>query len=261
MIETMLITFREGLEAFLIIAITLAYLTKTGRKDLSVAVYAGSAVAILISITTAYHIQELAQDPVMEGAMALTAGFLVATMTYYVMKTAKNIRQNIATQIDHHAEKTKPWALVGLFLFSVLMIAREGMETAMMLGVLSTDMPLNDLLLGATLGLGLTAVIAYLWIQQSHVINLKLFMQVTGVFLILFSIHLMLYGVHELTETGWKIPFIDTFALHTATEFLDGDQPVGQAITYSLLAVPCIWLVVGYIKMKMNSPALSAAAE
>lgn len=46
MLETTLITFREGLEAFLIVAIMLAYLTKTGKAHLTEPVYWGVGVAI-----------------------------------------------------------------------------------------------------------------------------------------------------------------------------------------------------------------------
>ena len=38
------IALREGIEAFLIVALTLSYLARTGRKGLSRAVYAGIAV-------------------------------------------------------------------------------------------------------------------------------------------------------------------------------------------------------------------------
>jgi len=43
MFSTAVITLREGIEAFLIVAITLAYLRKTGRAQLVPAVLWGSA--------------------------------------------------------------------------------------------------------------------------------------------------------------------------------------------------------------------------
>ena len=89
MLETLLITFREGLEAFLIVAIMIAYLVQTKRKNLVMPVFAGVGVAVLISLTTGWHIAELAQDPVMEGALAIAAGVLVASMTYVMMKSSK----------------------------------------------------------------------------------------------------------------------------------------------------------------------------
>jgi high-affinity iron transporter len=63
MIDTLLITFREGLEAFLIVAITLAYLTKTNRLALIPAVYAGVGVAILLSSYIGYRIGDCTPVP------------------------------------------------------------------------------------------------------------------------------------------------------------------------------------------------------
>ena len=45
MLEAFVITLREGLEAFLIVALSLAYLRKTGRRELVKAVYAGIVAA------------------------------------------------------------------------------------------------------------------------------------------------------------------------------------------------------------------------
>ena len=195
MLETLLITFREGLEAFLIIAITLAYLTKTDRQNLVKPVYFGAFVALIISATTGWHIAELADTPFMEGILAIIAGVLVASLTYIVMKNAKNIKKTLTHKIETQATKTGWGAVIGIFLFTVVMVAREGMETALMLGAISSKTDSTSMLIGAMSGLTLTALIGYLWVKQSHKINLKLFMQVTGVFLILFSIHLFLYGI------------------------------------------------------------------
>ncbi|MCB9996440.1 MAG: FTR1 family protein [Rhodospirillales bacterium] len=250
MLETMLITFREGLEAFLIIAITLAYLTKTGRTALIKPVYAGAGVALLISATTGYHIRELAQEPVTEGVLALIAGALVASLTYYVMKTAKHIRQDIHNRLERHAAQDGAMAEIGIFLFTVLMIAREGMETALMLGAMSGQTGAVPMIAGALGGLALVGLIGYAWMTQSHKINLRLFMQVTGMFLVLFSVHLFLYGLHELSEMN-ALPLLSedmNVSFHIATEPFEPGQPIGDLITYSLLALPCGWLLFSFVR-------------
>lgn len=254
MTETLIITFREGLEAFLIVAIMLAYLQKTGRIHLIKPVYMGVVTALLISATTGYHIKGLAEEPAMEGTLALIAGALVATLTVYVMKTAKTIRQDIHDRIEQHAGRENTTAEIGIFLFTVLMIAREGMETALMLGAISSQVNSVQMLTGAVAGLVLVAVIGYFWIKQSHRINLKLFMQVTGIFLVLFSIHLFLYGLHELSEMN-LLPLPDNMniAFHHITESFEPDKPVGQIITYSLLGLPLGWLLFSYIKGRSST--------
>ncbi len=261
MFETMMITFREGLEAFLIVAITLAYLTKTGREDLKKPVYAGIIVALLVSATTGFHIAELADTPLMEGILALVAGALVASLTYYMMTYAHKIKEHISQTVDKHAAKAGWGAIIGMFVFTVVMIAREGMETALLLGSLSSKTESSQMLMGGIAGIGLTAVIAYLWASQSHKINLKAFMQVTGIFLFLFAIHLFLYGVYELTEVEGSIFFND--AVHQAMKpWVSSKTFFGQLTIYGLLIVPCAWLIISYAKEKLSSkPEPFTAAE
>lgn len=260
MLETLLITFREGLEAFLIVAITLAYLTKTNREDLKKPVYWGIVIALIVSATTAWHIAGMANTPLMEGALALVAGVLVASLTYYMMTTAHKIKEHIGAAVEKHAAKAGMGAMVGMFLFTVVMISREGMETALMLSAISTKTEGSQMIIGGLLGLGLTAVIAYLWASQSHKINLKLFMQVTGVFLLLFAVHLFLYGIYELTEVEGTIFYND--AIHQAMKpFVSSKTLFGQLTIYGLLVVPCAWLFVSYAKDKFfrKSQMMNAA--
>lgn len=260
MLETLLITFREGLEAFLIIAIMLAYLTKTGRNNLIKPVYAGVVVALIISATTGWHVAELAEDPVWEGSLAMIAGALVASFTVYIMRTAKTIRQNIGETLEKKAQADGIMAEIGIFAFTILMVAREGMETALMLGAISAQNDAASMWSGALAGLAAIGVIAYLWSSQSHRINLRLFLQVTGVFLVLFSLHLFAYGIHELSEMA-AIPFIGE-ELNTSIHIWS--EPIETAffsnlVTFGLLAVPIGWLLVSYARDKFFFPKIEAA--
>lgn len=250
MLETLMITFREGLEAFLIVAITLAYLYKTGRKELVKPVYWGIAVALIISATTGWHIAGMADTPFMEGILALVAGGLVASLTYYMMTTAHKIKDHIGNTVEKHAAKAGWGAMIGIFIFTVVMIAREGMETALMLGAISSKTDGSQMMMGAVLGLSLTAFIGYLWASQSNKINLKLFMQVTGIFLFLFAVHLFLYGIYELTEVEGSVFYND--AIHQAMKpFVSSKTLFGQLTIYGLLVVPCAWLMISYAKDKI----------
>ncbi len=260
MLETAIITFREGLEMFLIVAIMLAYLVKTGRNHLKEPVYWGAGVAGLISVTTGWHIAELAEDPHMEGALALTAGVLVATMTYTVMKASANIKNHINNKLEENAQKQGWAAVAGVFVFTLVMIVREGMETAMMLGAMSGSINQGNLIVGALLGFAAVGVIGYVWIKQSYRINLRLFMQATGIFLMLFCVHLFMYGFHELTEVG-AIPFIDNFKWHTLTEPFEPGEPIGNLITVGLLALPVLWMAYSYAWDKYVQPKFMVAAE
>lgn len=256
MLETALITFREGLEAFLIVAITLAYLAKTSRRHLAPAIYTGILVAVFLSGGIAFMLQGAAETPAVEGGLAMVSGLLVASMTVHVMRTAKAFKSAIAAKIDHHADKTPFLALAGIFGFTVLMIAREGMETALMLGSVAPDIGLAQTMAGASLGFMAVAAIGTLWVRNAHLINLKPFLQTTGVFLVLFALHLFLLGAHELSEIG-TLPFVNNDRFHMLTEPIDPAYPFAQAITYSLVAVPCLWLAFSLLRERLVNPSLS----
>lgn len=265
MIETLLITFREGLEAFLIVSIMLAFVTRTGRENLKKPIYGGIITALIISATTGWHIANLAQEPVWEGSLALIAGALVASFTWYIMKNAKNIRGDIHSRMERSVTESnageQAGAEIGIFLITILMVAREGMETALMLGTISAQNNAADMWIGALLGLGAITIIAALWASQSHKINIKAFMQVTGAFLILFAIHLFMYGIHELSEMA-SIPLIgeeaNTF-IHIHTEVIESPW-FENLVTAGLILVPTAWLGYSFIKDKMNSKSRQQVA-
>lgn len=254
MFETLIITFREGLEAFLIVAIMAAYLIKTGRKQLMLPLYVGIGFALFISATTGWHVAELAEDPVMEGVLAMTAGAFVASFTVFIMLNAKNIRGNIHEKMEAQAAKTGIFAAFGVFIFTALMITREGMETALMLGAISAQTDATEMLIGAIMGLASVAIIGWLWATQSSRINLKLFMQVTGIFLVLFAIDLFIYGIHELSEMS-ALPFIGQSAndfLHVNTEMFGHGSVYSQLVTYGLIIVPSVWLLIPFVVQKLS---------
>ena len=58
MLQAFVITLREGLEAFLIIGISLAYLRKSGRRELIPAVHWGIGLSVLLSAGAAYLFQQ-----------------------------------------------------------------------------------------------------------------------------------------------------------------------------------------------------------
>ena len=107
-------------------------------------------------------------------------------------------------------------AAVGVFLFTLLMITREGMETALLMGTLvAQGSSALNLMLGAAGGVMAAAALAWLWSRYGHRVNLALFFQVTAVFLAVFVVQLLIYGFHELTEANL---FPGSEALHWATE-------------------------------------------
>src|SRR6202140_3114841 len=200
MLQAFIITLREGVEAALIIGITLAYLTKIGRNDLRKAVYAALGAAFLGSIGVAVVISWLnLNEDVFEGWIMLVAAFFVITMVIFMMKTGKKMKGQIEGKLGLLAGND---AWVGLFFFVFLMVLREGAETVLILSAVSLNSTELMSFLG-TLGGVLTAVaFGVMFVKGSVRINLQKFFRVTTAILFLVAAQLVIAGLHELSESG-----------------------------------------------------------
>src|SRR5207247_4513130 len=206
---------REGLEAFLIVAISLAYLRKSGRRELVPAVHWGIAVSVIISVGAALLFRQAANHSLWEGSLAVAAAVSVASLTVHMWRVARRIKRDIEGHLSTSTRKTGAAAFAGVFLFTLLMITREGMETALLMGTLLFQQMPMSIVTGAVVGTLSAAAVAWLWSRCGHRVNLGLFFQVTAVFLLVFVVQLLIYGFHELTEAN-IFPYSEP--LHWPTE-------------------------------------------
>ena len=237
---------------FLIFAFCLAYLRKTGRPALVSAVHWGIGLSILVSIGAALLFQQANNQALWEGVLALVAAVLVASLIVHMWRHARKMKREIETHLESSAMKTGAKAFIGVFLFTLLMITREGMETALLMGTLLFQEAGMNILMGAVAGTLSAAFVAWLWSRYGHRVNLALFFQVTAVFLSVFVVQLAIYGLHELTEANlWQ----GSEALHWATEPYGPDGRYGQFLSYMLLALPVGWLLFSALFGSRKPPA------
>jgi len=200
MLQAFIVTLREGVEAALIVGITLAYLTKIGRQDLRKTVYAALVAAFLGSIGVAVVISRThLNEDVFEGWIMLVAAFFVVTMVVFMMKMGRKMKGEIEGKVGLLAGND---AWFGLFAFIFLMVLREGAETVLILSAVS----LNSTELMSFLGtlLGVLAAIAFgvMFVKGSVRINLQKFFRITTAIMFLVAAQLVISGLHELSESG-----------------------------------------------------------
>jgi high-affinity iron transporter len=165
----------------------------------------------------------------------------VASLTVHMWRTAKRIKGDIEGHLRTSTLKSGAAAFAGVFAFTLLMITREGMETALLMSALLFQVQSAVVITGAVAGTLLAAGVAWAWSRYGHHVNLGLFFQVTAVFLFVFVFQLLIYGFHELTEAN-LFPYSEP--LHWATEPYGPDGRYGQYLTYFLVLLPMGWLVV-----------------
>jgi high-affinity iron transporter len=241
MLQSFIIILREGFEAFLIVAVILAYLRKTNRSGLSPAVYSAIAVSVIASIALGYVLMTGVNQALWEGVLGLIAVVMVASLVIHMWRTAPRLKQNMHARLDKVSSGASRWTgFFGVFLFTALMITREGMETALLL----IQVHDGNMIAGALLGLGAAGALAWGWARFGHLINLKRFFQVTGIFLLLFMVQVAIYSFHEFTEAG-VLP--NSEALHEATEKFSPDGLYGKWFSLLLVAVCAFWLAGAWL--------------
>jgi high-affinity iron transporter len=114
------------------------------------------------------------------------------------------------------------------------------METALLLSATFVQTATRPFFLGGLLGVLAASALGTLWVRYGQRINLGRFLQVTAVFLLVFVVQLLVYGFHELTESG-TLP-IDNGYWHLATEPYGPEGVYGQWLTYSMILLPLGWL-------------------
>jgi len=241
MTTAFVITLREGLEAFLIVAISLAYLKKTGRSALLPAVHWGIGVSILLSIAAGVLLAQANNQALWEGVLALTAAVLVASLTMHMWRAGKRMKKEIEGRLESSSAKVGRAAFFGVFGFTLLMITREGMETALLMNSLLFQVQSIQIITGAVAGTVAAAMVAWLWSRYGYRVNLSRFFQVTAIFLLVFVVQLLIYGFHELTEANI---FPNSQPWHEATEPFGPDGTYGHYLTYLLVALPLAWLAI-----------------
>jgi high-affinity iron transporter len=236
MLNALIIIFREGFEAFLSVAIIFAYLRKTGRDWLRPAVYWGIVVSIAASFALGWVLRSVNQ-PLWEGVLGIVAAVLVATFVIHVWRTAPKMKREMETRIEARASnESRLLAILGVFGFTVLMVTREGMETALMM----IQVRQRDFILGSLAGIAAAALMSWAWAHYGHRINIKRFFQVTGLFLLLFAVQIVFYSIHEFSEAE-LLP--NSEAIHTATEPFSPSGIYGKWFSVGMVLLCAAWLM------------------
>ncbi len=201
MLQSLVITLREGVEASLIIGIVLGYLKKTGRLAWSLYVWWGLATAVAASLAGAYLVDRFKiVDDAYEGWLMVVGAVFVATMVYWMWRTGKRLKGEIESRLTEISASPSRRAGLGLFIFVFLMVFREGAETVLALAVVSLRTTELWNFIGGVLGLALAVALGVAFFKGSFKVDLRKFFTVTTMVLFVVAAQLFVSGVHELSE-------------------------------------------------------------
>ena len=202
--------FREGLEAFLIIALMLSYLSKSGKNRLRINVFMGLSLGILASLVFGlglYGISNLIGDldvniaKLWESLASIIAVILISSFIFWMIKHKDSIVSEIKNRVDLNPSK------IGITMLATVMVAREGAEIVLFN---FTALEPTSYLIGSVLGIILSLIVVFLVSKSIINVNLKLIFNITLVYLILQAGFLLGYSVHELISYLKAIDVLDS---------------------------------------------------
>lgn len=254
MLASALITLREGLEAALIVGIALSVLRHMKRSDQAKAVWAGVAVALIVSVAAglAFNLLGLAlegrSEAVFEGLAMLLAAAVLTWMIFWMQQQGRQVEMRLKQDVRRAVAIGDRSALFGLAFVAVL---REGMETALFLTAAAFSATSIQVLVGGALGLALAVGLGWLVFTGSRRLDVRVFFRLTGILLLLFAAGLIAQAVHEFQEAAllptlvkhiWNInPILSEES--TVGVFLkalfgyDGNPSLLQVLAYSAYCV------------------------
>jgi high-affinity iron transporter len=264
-LQAALISFREGLESFLIVGVILAYLRKTGRQGLVRGVHLGLAASVLTCTAGAYFWYHWLQSETggpnqsfYEGIGALAAALFVGALLWQTVRAGKRLKGEIEARIERATAERVSWqAVAAVAVLTMLLVTREGFEAVLFLGVQVFTARAVVMALGAAIGLAGAGLIALFWTRFSHRLQIGLVLRVTSIFLGLFLLQLLVYGVHELAESGF---IKGSQAFHDATERFGPDGDIGKWLAYSLALAPLVYLGLDRLRRRKAVAARPDAA-
>jgi high-affinity iron transporter len=271
MIPGLLLAFREGLEAALILGILLGTLTKLGRQRQARYIWFGSLAALLVSLVSGIGLGIMGAsldgegEAVFEGLTMLSAA-LVLTWALFWMRLQADLHSEAI--VSGVREAIIQGSRVGLFSLAFFTIVREGIELSLFLTAASMSSGSAPTLLGALVGLLLAVALGFGLYSRMVRLNLKPFFLYSSILLMIFAAGLVAHGLHELIEAGW-IPGVIEPVWRTGA-LLAEDSLLGQMLKtlVGYNADPALTETIGYfgylivvtlaMRKTFNQPAASA---
>lgn len=193
MLASFLITFREGLEAFLIVGIILSYLGKLQATKFNKYIYLGVFLGVIISLGIAYVFQVLIygmdNEVYQHYLMIFILLFATVVLSYMVVWMANQSKQ-IKGEIEANIKALVTTGnIAGMVFLAFLAVLREGFETVLFFSslTLTESFSMEEGFIGAILGLVLSMILVFLLMRGAKNIPIQSFFKYTGLLILIIA--------------------------------------------------------------------------
>jgi high-affinity iron transporter len=203
---TLVVVFRETLEAGLIVGIILTVLHRLRAMRYAPHVWGSSAAAVGLSLAAGWLLGVATEatrgqwEQAIEGVISLVACVVLTHMVFWMARQARRIRPEIETRVEAAVTRHE---LVTMLLLPFVAVLREGAETVLFLQAVAIQSGGAASWAGGLLGGGLAAAVTAAIFVGGRRIPLKPLFHWSGWLLLLMAAGMLAYGIHELEELGW----------------------------------------------------------
>lgn len=252
------ILLREGVEAFLIIAVILAIIRTSGTKKALPWLHGGWIIAILAGFLawffSGWILNISGRDrEVMEGAVSLLAVVILIFVGSWLHNNshAKQWKVFIEDKVNRLLNKER---MIGLAFFSFMVVFREAFESVLFLRAISLETATEDqsaIGLGVVAAFAVIALLAVFFLRFSRKIPVRQLFRYSSWMITLLAVILIGKGIHAIQESG--VFSVTDFPLDLRIDWL-GVYPTMETVLSQVLLLAVI-LGLWYLnnrKIKLN---------
>jgi high-affinity iron transporter len=251
MLNTLIVVWRESLEAMLVVGVLLAWIARQPdpaplRRGLWLGIVGGVALAGALGAATFAVQSEFAGNSldVFQLCMLLFAAFLIVQMVLWMHRHGRTMKRELEAQAARTA------GAAGIGVVAALAIAREGSETVVFLYGLGMEAGGGDLLRmmgAAAAGLALALATSWLVARGARFLNMRVFFRVSEILLLLIAGALLANGVDRMIGMDWLPPLQDP--VWDTSRLLDDSHGAGRLLAdfVGYRARPAATLLVAYL--------------
>jgi len=205
MFASFLITFREGLEAFLLVGIILSYLAKLNAQHYGKYIYFGVAAGLVASMFVAFLFQividQFDNERYQHFLMIFILLFASVVLTYmaiWMQKQAQAQVDQVKRDLESHISTGNLWGMVFLAFIAVL---REGFETVLFFSALlysGQGITLEGGLTGAVFGIALSVALVWVLMRGTRRVPIAPFFKYTSLLIVVIAAGLLSSAVNML---------------------------------------------------------------
>ena len=240
--QAFLITFREGLEALLIIGIINTYLKKINQTQYTKWVWTGAFGAVVSSLLVALVFQvvltgfaSMGSQNYMKLGIMLVSSVLLTQMIFWMNENNKDVHSK--TQ-DKLSKIVTTGSVLGMVAHAYLVVLREGVETVFFFAAITGgDITRAMESQGALIGLITAIVVGFLMFKGLVRFPLKTFFKVTGILIMLIAAGMLVQAIGIMQDLGMMgsamphvyniVGFMPEHPIDAAQYFRDtGHQPL-----------------------------------